>query len=52
MKFEELPADTQIVAANTLAEAIKQNNPGKEQAESLAQMVGQAFIALYKSELI
>ncbi|MDF2407572.1 hypothetical protein [Morganella morganii] len=52
MKFEDLPGNIQIVAANALAEEIKQNNPEKEQAESLAQMVGQAFIALYKSELI
>ncbi|WP_156730753.1 hypothetical protein [Morganella psychrotolerans] len=52
MKFEKLPGHIQSIAASVLAEVIKQNAPEKEQAESLAQMVGQAFITLYKSESI
>ncbi|MBH1930889.1 hypothetical protein [Serratia rubidaea] len=44
MKFSELPADVQATAAQTLKEILIQS---EEPTEQLAQVVKDAFIALY-----
>lgn len=51
MKFNELPENTQHIAANALAELIKQSLPQEEQAKVLARSVKSAFIELYCDEV-
>ncbi|MFS1539535.1 MAG: hypothetical protein ACL7BU_13565 [Candidatus Phlomobacter fragariae] len=50
MKFEELPENIQLIAANTLSELIKLKLPEKEQVEKLAHFIKLAFTSLYKSD--
>ncbi|EJD6498541.1 hypothetical protein M0L11_RS05590 [Providencia rettgeri] len=49
MKFEDLPENIQIIAANTLSELLKQSYVNKELAEEAANSVKAAFIRLYES---
>lgn len=49
MKFEDLPDDIQLIAANTLSELLKDNQPSKELAQELACSIKSSFITLYES---
>lgn len=47
MKFNELPENIQLIAANTLSELLKGIPASKELADELASSVASAFVALY-----
>ncbi|QIF95187.1 hypothetical protein [Proteus vulgaris] len=49
MKFEDLPENIQLIAANTLSKLLKDNQPPKELAQELASSIKNSFIALYES---
>uniref|UniRef100_A0A3B0LZ86 Uncharacterized protein n=1 Tax=Arsenophonus endosymbiont of Trialeurodes vaporariorum TaxID=235567 RepID=A0A3B0LZ86_9GAMM len=50
MKFEELPQNIQLIAANLLGELMKMSLPEKEQTKDLAYSIKSAFISLYESD--